>query len=107
MTCDRCRREGLQPGEGNPAARLLKRATAGCCADCSITAFLRTMPPLSELLEVQGPQVLLNPIVQQQVARILASGQADARPEEIDWARVVENWELPLLRKKGKRHAAD
>lgn len=103
MTCERCRRDGLQPGEASPEARLLRRARAGYCADCAITAFLRETSPLDEMMALRGPEVLLDPMVQRQVAQILASGQADARPEEIDWARVVANWPLPIASEQRKR----
>lgn len=108
MICERCKREGLQPGERSPEARLLGRAKAGYCVDCAATAALRELPTVSEVLAVRGPEVLLDPIVQAQFGRILASGQADARPEEIDWARVVENWALPIAseqRRNGRRNA--
>jgi len=101
MTCERCQRDGLQPGVGKPEARLLRRAATGYCADCAITAFLREMPPLNELLEVRGAEVLRDPIIQRSAARILASGQADAPPGEIDWERVIANWDLPIA--GGKR----
>jgi hypothetical protein len=44
--------------------------------------------------------MLLAPHVQQQFARVMKAGNADATPEEINWQRVVENWNLPFAKAK-------
>lgn len=89
----RCQRRG-DPGEH---ARILRRAVGeGLCASCAITVFLKKTTPLDVVIEAQGPACLLVPAIQAQVARVLAAGQSDASPLEIDWPTVVGQWELPL-----------
>jgi len=84
-----------QGGEGNPDARLLKRAVSGYCADCALTAFLKGTEPLGMLIEENGLESLRNPIFLAQITRLLIVGNSDARIEEIDIDRVIENWGLP------------
>jgi len=52
-----------------------------------------------------GKEMLLDPRVQQQFAGLLQTGNADAKPSEINWQRVYDNWELPFqkVRKSSKR----
>lgn len=68
----------------------------GLCANCAITDFLKRMPPLGEMIERQGPEVLLEEWVQVQVGNVMKSGSSDADLSEIDWAVVVANWGLPV-----------
>lgn len=96
MTCERCGREGLTPGQSDQSARLLRRADTGYCANCALTEWLRTTPILHSLLEGLGPDVMLDPNVQAQVFRVMESGGAQAVPAEINWAAVVEHWGIPL-----------
>lgn len=71
------------------------------CADCAATAFLKGIDVFMLSIELRGPEILLAPHVQAQFSQIMKVGKADAAPEEIDWQRVVDNWELPMP--KGKR----
>lgn len=100
-TCERCGRTNLTGSTGNAKARLLRRASSGVCADCAATLFLKN-GPASDVLQVliattkqnNLPHPLLMPHVQAQFGRLLTAGFADARPEELDWQRIVENWDL-------------
>ena len=119
-TCQRCGRQCVG-ADGSPDARLLKRAQTGVCVDCGITLFLQSSElPFARLLtekpdepdahtlasgkgkktairplSERGRAMLAQPHVQAQFAAIMRAGQADAQAEEIDWTRVVDNWELP------------
>lgn len=106
--CSRCARLLQVGGPGSPDARLLKRTTKtdGYCANCSATQFLKTTPVLVEMMNLRGPEVLLNPMVQAQFSRIMQSGNADAMPTELDWQLVVKNWDLPVLGERKARKQA-
>jgi len=106
--CERCGAQlqvGPAPGS---EARLLRRSKVpkGFCVNCAVHNFLRnTYPPNIQLAE-SGPEILLIPHIQTVFADIMKAGFADAIPDEIDWQRIVDNWELPFL-KKVKRTASN
>jgi hypothetical protein len=50
------------------------------------------------IIERKGPEILLDRRVIEQMARVLAAGCADAKPQEIDWVSVVIHWDLPFER---------
>jgi hypothetical protein len=94
--CERCGVSLRASGDRNPSARVLRRSlTTGVCAGCALTAFLKETEPLASVLAARGPEMLLMSHVQEQVARMLEAGDADARPSELDYAAVVRNWNLP------------
>lgn len=108
--CVRCQKMCRIAGPSNPDARLLKYATAtevkqdgGLCADCATTQFLRGIETIMYGLENNGVKILLDPRVQKQFGELMAVGKADADPAEVNWQRVVENWDLPFPKKKGKK----
>jgi hypothetical protein len=69
----------------------------GYCATCAMTAFLKDPEfPMAGILAERGPGILLAPHVREQMARLMEVGQSEAAPSEIDWERLVANWELPL-----------
>lgn len=93
--CQRCSAPCRVNPDRNPDARLMRRSTSeGLCANCAMTDFLKTMEPLSTVISTKGPEILLNPAVQRQVAAVLAAGEADAEPSEIDWTAVVGQWDF-------------
>lgn len=98
VACMRCGIPCRVKGSSNPDARLLQHASTprGFCPDCGATAFLRQAPVLSEVLSRVGPQALLMPAAREQFARLMRTGNADANPGELDWERIVANWDLPL-----------
>jgi hypothetical protein len=57
-----------------------------------------TYPPNIQLAE-SGPEILLMPHLQEIFTNIMRAGFADAIPDEIDWQRIVDNWELPFPKK--------
>ena len=99
--CDRCgARLQVGPAPGSEA-RLLRRSKEpkGFCVNCAVHNFLRnTYPPNIQLAE-SGPEILLIPHIQTVFADIMKAGFADANPDEIDWQLIVDNWELPFLKK--------
>ena len=95
--CKRCGKPCLSD-TGNPEARLLKRSMEGYCADCAITQFLQNTEPINALIGTKGREMLLNPMVQEQIGVILKAGLSDCHIAEIDWQRVVNNWDMPFKR---------
>lgn len=108
--CTRCGKLCKVAGPPNPDARLMPYATAkeakerGLCADCAATAFIKGIETLMYGIGLNDVKMLLDQRVQQQFSQIMIVGKADAKPDEINWQRVVDNWELPLPKaKRGKR----
>jgi hypothetical protein len=101
-TCKRCGFGPLQAADGNPDARLLRHAREGLCASCAITQVIKATPMVLGI-ERNGVEILRDPRVQAQFARLLDVGRADASPDEIDWERVITNWELPDPTRRGRR----
>lgn len=98
MFADRCQRCGIAcapGGPGNPEAQLLRRANCGVCVTCGVALFIKATPSMMIGIKQHGPAMLLAPHIQEGFARLLASGKADARPDEIDWSRLVDQWDLP------------
>lgn len=96
--CVRCGRP-CQPGKAeNPKARPFRRAKAGLCPDCAVTHFL--LSPDLEALRIsllrEGIETLKHPAIQAQFAEILRVGGSEMSPEEIDWDRVVDKWNMPF-----------
>lgn len=108
--CTRCKRLCALAGPPTPEARLLRFATAdhvaefgGLCVDCATTGFLKAIEIVPATIERHGVAMLLNPHVQKQFITLMISGKADARPDEINWQNVVDNWDLPFPKKKRAR----
>lgn len=93
----RCRVTTLQ----SSSAKMLRRSNKpkGLCVNCAIHDWLRNTYPPNILLAKSGPKVLLYPHIQKQFTEIMQVGLADAKPDEIDWNRIVENWDLPFPHK--------
>ena len=116
--CSRCGAPGKLADSATEDARLLKHATrpetSGYCVECAVTDFFKNRSHLAELLAMNplGSKMLLDRRVQEQFARLMQAGNADAKPEEINWQRIVENWELPFpkkprrIREKGQAGSA-
>ena len=110
IACSRCGAPCTLATEATEEAQLLKAATrpetSGYCADCATTDFLQNQRPhLAELMasNPQGKHMLLDARVQAQFAQVMQAGHADARPEEINWQRVVDLWEMPFANKRVRR----
>lgn len=95
--CDRCGRKCQTASKQNPDAQPIRKSLVpkGCCVDCAITCFIRT-GPLAYALGATSPREALSlPHVQQQFDAVFRAGGCSEVSEEIDWDRVIENWELP------------
>jgi len=97
IECLRCGARCRVLGPPGAKAKMLRFARGpGLCANCAVHDWLRNTYPPNILLAQSGPQVLLLPHIQQQFSEIMRIGFADAKPDEIDWQRIVDNWELPF-----------
>jgi len=61
---------------------------------------LKDTEPIAGILTSSGPSPLLAPFIQEQYGNILEAGESELKLEEISWALVVENWDLPMPKKK-------
>jgi hypothetical protein len=52
---------------------------------------------------LDDPSKLLAPHVQQQFTRLMVAGNADAKPGELNWQRIVDNWELSFKKQSRRR----
>lgn len=108
IPCTRCGKLGKAGLPPNPKGRLMvyaQTAQNALCADCAATAFIKDTEVLMYGISLHGVRVLLDPRIQSGFADVMRAGKADATPEEINWQRVVDNWELPIpkQKKRGKR----
>ena len=100
VECQRCGARCRISGQPGKKARMLRFVEGpGLCVNCAVHDWLRNTYPPNILLAQSGPKVLLFPHIQQQFAEIMRIGFADAKPDEIDWQKIVENWELPFPNK--------
>lgn len=104
--CQRCNlsmRVNVQPG--NPDALLMRHSSTGegLCACCAATAFLHSVPHIKHSIDNKR-DLLLWDVMQIQFAQLMQMGNADAKPEEVNWQHVHDCWELPFAKKKrGKK----
>lgn len=107
--CLRCGIECVVAPTANRAGRPLQHADGvGYCAACAITEYLKTELDVSYLLPpgVTVCEALRAPHVQQQFQRLFEVGRADISESQINWERVIANWDLPFKatkRRKPKR----
>jgi hypothetical protein len=94
-SCQRCGFGPLVGGEGRPDALLLRRAHEGVCVSCAITQFIKSTPAMMMGIERNGVEMLRDGRFGPSWARLMATGKSDATAAEIDWNRVVDNWDLP------------
>jgi hypothetical protein len=92
----RCRKN---PGSND--ARLLKytQSDFGLCINCGVTAFLQSLDVIASPgrnAKQFDPECLRLPHVQKQFETIMAAGKSDARPDEIDWMKIITYWSLPF-----------
>jgi len=99
--CERCEVRCKVAERQNLKARMLRRSKEpkGLCINCAVHDWLRNTYPPNILLAQSGPKILLYPHIQKQFAELMRAGFADAKPDEIDWNRIVENWDLPFPKK--------
>ena len=100
VECQRCGQRCRVSETPGKKAKMLRFAEGpGLCVNCAVHDWLRNTYPVNMLLAQSSPKSLLLPHIQQQFEGIMRVGFADAKPDEIDWQRIVENWELPFPKK--------
>jgi len=98
VECKRCGEQCRISGSPGKDAKMLRFAEGpGLCVNCAVHDWLRNTYPVNILLTQSGPKAL--PHLQEQFAGIMRLGKADAMPDEIDWEKIVENWDLPFPHK--------
>jgi len=99
--CERCGAKIKVDAMPGSKAKMLRRSKEpkGLCVNCAVHDWLRNTYPPNILLAQSGPKILLFPHIQEQFAEIMKVGFADAQPDEIDWNRIVDNWDLPFPEK--------
>jgi len=102
VRCQRCNlslRIKVQPG--NPEALLMRHSATGegLCASCAMTLFLHSIPHIKQRID-EKRELLLWDVMQIQFAALMEMGNADAKPEEVNWQAVHDHWELPFATKK-------
>lgn len=92
----RCRCDGASSN-----AKMLRRSKEpkGLCVNCAVHDWMRNTYPINIHLAEYGPKVLLLPHIREQFAEIMRVGYADAKPDEINWTLINENWDLPFPHK--------
>jgi len=98
--CERCGAR-CRVAKGNPEAKMLRRSKEpkGLCVNCAVHDWFRNTYPVNMILAKSGPRVLAYEHIRDQFAQIMRAGYADARPEEINWNLISENWEIPFPHK--------
>ena len=129
--CERCG-AACKTAKTDPSARLLRTSETpkGYCLECAVTEFLQTTPPICYLFgkgdavdpreaayarktgmdadldgQKRGASVLLLPQVRVQMAAMFRAGRAQADERDINWCKVIEMWDLPLVTGKGRKGA--
>lgn len=100
INCERCGAPCRIGGQGNPDAKMLRLSKSkGLCVNCAVHDFLRNCYPANMQLAEFGPNSLLLPHMQKLFTGIMRVALADAKPVEINWEAIVENWDLPFPHK--------
>ena len=104
--CERCHRP-LRVDPGRPDAEIFRRAKvpAGVCPDCLVTQFLYNTYPINLQLDETGPELLLKPGIREAFLACGIMERADLTIDEVNWQRVVDQWNLPVeIAKNGGRN---
>jgi hypothetical protein len=102
VNCPRCGRLCKAEESNATSARPFRKAKKGLCTDCAVTAFFKDdngekgVGFALACAHDFKPEYLLLPHIQQQFNKILAMGQSELKPEDINWQNVIDNWNLPL-----------
>ena len=102
--CQRCNLSmRIRVQAPNPDARMMRYSQTGegLCASCAAALFLQNVPHIKHLID-EKREMLLWEQAQEQFAALMQSGNADAKPAEINWQSVHDNWEPPFPKARGK-----
>jgi hypothetical protein len=111
VLCDRCGVHlRFRPQTGNAGARVMRHARQpkGVCATCGFRQWLATDygGALEEIIRrdcKNDPIVLKSPHIREMIQRLMIVGKCDAPFEEIDFDRLVAQWDLPIAGKRKGR----
>ncbi len=104
--CLRCGVECVIAATANRTARPVQHAAdEGYCVSCVITQFLKVEMPIEELLPSGATvaEALRLPHVRRQFQAVFAAGRSDTSESQVDWERVIANWDLPVGKPKGRK----
>lgn len=100
VRCERCGARCLvEPPQESKAKMLRRSKKKGLCVNCAVTDWFRNTYPINMQLAEYGPGILAHPHIRELFADIMRTAGADAKPEEINWNLVNENWDLPFAHK--------
>lgn len=101
VNCERCGIQCKAGGTRSLKAKMLRlsKEPKGLCVNCAVHDWLRNTYPVNIQLAQYGPKGLDHPQIQQLFTEIMQSNFADAKPDEINWNLIVENWDLPFPHK--------
>lgn len=92
--CRRCGR-AARGSDGDPKARVYRRAKQGECTECHAVLILKALDAMhGGLLFNAGPECLRLPHIQQRFGALMTAGNAECNVDAIDWNRVIEVWDL-------------
>jgi len=106
-SCERCGKKIQVAAARREDAELFRLAKElkGVCADCVMTQFLYNTYPINMQLDEAGPELLLKPGIREAFVSCGILDRGDLKIDEIDWQRVVDNWDLPVpINKKDPRN---
>lgn len=89
--CPRCNKEVVASKSGNQRARPLRKSDKGMCLECTASSVLMSLPAAGMFPK----EAMLAPHIQAQFSAVLRAGCADTDAHNVDWNRLVENWDLP------------
>jgi hypothetical protein len=103
--CERCKKlivlAAERRNEDSHPFRLAK-VPKGVCANCVMTQFLYNTYPINMQIDEAGPELLLKPGICEAFLSSGLLGHSDLNIDEIEWERVVANWDLPVkIQKSG------
>jgi hypothetical protein len=101
--CGRALRVAESRREDSKPFRLAK-VPKGVCPECVMTQFLYNTYPINQQIDEAGPELLLKPLVAECFRASGLLDDCDLKIEEIDWARLVANWKLPVKVTKGAKN---
>ncbi len=107
VRCQRCNLSmRVRVRQGNPDARLMRFSASGegYCASCAAAQFLQSIEHIKRMID-EKRETLLSESMQVQFAGLMQSGNADAKPVEIDWQSVHDHWELPFAKQRKSRRS--
>ena len=93
INCPRCNIKCVAEVTGNQAARPVRKSTDGLCLECATPGVFLSLPvePTKEMLGCAH--------IREAYGRLLTVGQADDDAANINWERLLENWDLPFPKK--------